>query len=285
VLVFSDPSQILLPGPIHLLIALAALFWVVRTGTGRHKNKFAFLMLIAFAWTWLFSTAMPASLLLKRLEGQTPTSSTIATTDCRIYLVLGAGEPGAVTRGSDGSTIEVLPARLTTSGLKRVQKAVQAWKQTGGHLVLAGGLGTGPNPLANSIATAMAEHSRALGVPTEAVTTVGHDSANTYDDLRASTAWIDRNRQAIINIETGGCQESIAIVTSAVHMPRTLATAQKLAAGKLVFEPMPVDFLQLRKPSWRAWFPSHQGPGLWEPLVHEVLGMVYYWWLGRIQDL
>ena len=285
-LIFGDPVQALLPGPIHLLVILAVSAWLVARGISRYRKHLLWLLGFGFAWTWIFSTAMPASLMLRQIEGpvQPDAALLVGAADenrCRVYLVVGAGEPGSPTESNTGDPVTVMPAQLTSAGMNRLLAAIHAWRRHGGHIVLAGGLGTHPNPSKNSVSAVMYQQAHELGVPLDVMTPVGHQSTNTAGDLAAAIAWLNgADGQRTIKLTRAGCH--INVVTSAVHMPRTLATARKLSGGTTTFRPPPTDYLQLRNPSWRAWFPSHHGPTLWEPLLHETIGTLYYWWRGRL---
>jgi uncharacterized SAM-binding protein YcdF (DUF218 family) len=68
------------------------------------------------------------------------------------------------------------------------------------------------------------------------------------------------------------------LVTSAVHMPRSMAVFESL--GWKV-EPMPVDYQTGRTiPLWH--YSIARGAADWQTVIHEMVGFVAYWATGRI---
>jgi uncharacterized SAM-binding protein YcdF (DUF218 family) len=68
------------------------------------------------------------------------------------------------------------------------------------------------------------------------------------------------------------------LVTSAVHMPRSMAAFEKL--GWRV-EPMPVDYQTGRTiPLWR--YSIVRGAADWQTVIHEIVGFAAYWATGRV---
>jgi uncharacterized SAM-binding protein YcdF (DUF218 family) len=66
---------------------------------------------------------------------------------------------------------------------------------------------------------------------------------------------------------------TVWLVTSALHMPRSLAIARSLGIKVRAY---PCDFRTLEHPTWRAWLPDHGGPLLWYDALHELVGLAWY---------
>lgn len=82
---------------------------------------------------------------------------------------------------------------------------------------------------------------------------------------------------ALINPHPDG---KYVLVTSAIHMPRSLGTFR--AAGWPDMTPYPVDYLS---PASGVDFAFHMEKGLmlWRHAYHEITGIIVYWLTGRYQ--
>jgi uncharacterized SAM-binding protein YcdF (DUF218 family) len=68
------------------------------------------------------------------------------------------------------------------------------------------------------------------------------------------------------------------LVTSALHMPRSMAVFEKLGWN---VEPMPVDYRTGRTiPFWH--YSIARGAADWQAALHEIVGFVAYWAMGRL---
>jgi uncharacterized SAM-binding protein YcdF (DUF218 family) len=192
--------------------------------------------------------------LLSQLEEQYP--EVAADTDLRGYagiVILGGGmESGRVSQH------HVQP--LLNDSAERVTVAVSVWQRNPTlRLVFTGGegefFGSGPSE---------AERARrffaSMGVPPEALTLEAH-SHNTYEN-------------AVFTGQLPGLDmhQPWLLMTSAWHMPRSMATFQK--AGWNV-TPYPVDFRTGGSPPWTR-YDLRAGAAQWELLLHEWLGIASY---------
>ncbi|MDO4905319.1 MAG: ElyC/SanA/YdcF family protein [Lautropia sp.] len=68
-------------------------------------------------------------------------------------------------------------------------------------------------------------------------------------------------------------QARVVLVTSALHMERTRATARQLG-----FDPLPIrcDYRQIGSPGWRAWLPNNGAPWRFRLALHETVGLWVY---------
>lgn len=262
----------LVPGPLHLLLALGALLaWSWRpaptlrsalsggrlAGPRRAPASTRMLLAAAFALAWIAATPGFAELALRRLEGS-PAEAAAALADARpdpsaLVVVLASGE----MTGPDGEP----DVRLDIHGVERVRAAVSLWRRTGGRLLVTGGPGFGDR---DSLAGAMAALARDLGVPDDAIVR-SPGSHTTHQDLLFAA---ERIRA------TDGPRW---LVTSALHMPRAMAVAR---AQRLGLRPLPCDYRQIRDMGWRSWWPDAQAARRLQPVLHELLGGVAYRWRG-----
>ncbi|MFK7966132.1 MAG: YdcF family protein [Burkholderiaceae bacterium] len=260
-LFFGDASEVLTPGPVHLLVLLAALWWWCPHSLGRGiRIRFRTLISLVFVWVWVFSTPAIANLALRQLEGKRPDQATVIN-QAATHVVLGAGTPASADVSGR--------AQLNLAGWRRVQAAVNHWQKSGGHLLFVGGLSAPDNPTTSSLATEMRALAVQWGVPNEAITTAGHQSQNTREDLAAAAQVLSTRAQPVAN--------PTYLITSAGHMPRSIGVADKLG---LSLTPLPTDWRQLNNHGWRAWFPNNGGPAFWRLSLYELLGSVVYGWRG-----
>jgi uncharacterized SAM-binding protein YcdF (DUF218 family) len=145
----------------------------------------------------------------------------------------------------------------------RVLHAARLWHRGVAPVIVASG-GPAPRPdqdLRYPEAEAMREVLVALGVPRQAVVVEGR-SANTRENVRFTAALL------------GGARK-VALVTSAVHMPRALREAR---AARLDAHAFPTDFKTLDR-----WKPIHTM--LWpNPEALQLTGLSIKEWLGVLAD-
>jgi len=175
------------------------------------------LITAALVILWLSSTTGFSNLLARSLEWRYPTPDEIPAAD--VIVVLGGGtEPAAYPRPS----VEV------NSAGDRVLYAASLYK--GGkaaHILLSGGSISYLNKGTTTPAEEMASILTAVGVPKEALW-LETTSQNTYENALYS-------KEILANNEI----ERILLVTSAMHMPRSVALFEKQGIEVI---PIPVDF-------------------------------------------
>ncbi len=160
-------------------------------------------------------------------------------------------------------TVEIGEAgdRLLYGGYLYRQKKAPALICTGG--VATGGLTLRP------IADDMSELLQILGVPPEAVITEG-ESGNTREHARN-----------LVPIFAKRGDKRVLLVTSALHMPRSLGVFRK-ACPSIEFIPAPTDF-RVTDPVPHPWhrklpglIPTPSSLQAFCEVTHEYLGMAYY---------
>lgn len=166
---------------------------------------------------WLSSTTGFSNLLARSLEWRYPTLDEIPAAD--VIVVLGGGtEPAAYPRPS----VEV------NSAGDRVLYAASLFKEgKAAHILLSGGSISYLNKGTTTPAEEMASILTAVGIPEEALW-LESTSQNTYENALLS-------KEILANNEI----DRIILVTSAMHMPRSVALFEKQSVEVI---PAPVDF-------------------------------------------
>ena len=157
-------------------------------------------------------------------------------------------------------------ARLDQDGYHRLRAGIEVWRRTGGLLFLMGGVGSAPE---YALSTDMRRMALDMGVPASAIRTVSH----------SRTTWEDINGAARIMREEGmDPAREVLLVTSALHMQRSLAVAHSVG-----IEPVPLcsDYEQLDALSLETWFPNNGAPWKARAMLHELIGVWYYRLRGR----
>lgn len=251
-------------------VGLAFWLWAKwRPGMRRSRRIVGLLM---GCWLVLASVPVLGNLWIKSLEGKP-----VSVAD----QVASLGPMDAVVvPGSGGPGVNSSKAVQHLSGYVRVMAGVETWKKTGGMLILMGGMAKTPE---DSLAAAMRDMAMSMGVPADSIRIVA-DSRTTQEDMRGAARILAGSfpaeaGQAMAGTEPGGkiggisANARIALVTSASHMQRTLATAQQLG-----FKPTPIrcDFRQIANPGWRAWLPNNGAPWQFRQALHETVGLLVY---------
>jgi uncharacterized SAM-binding protein YcdF (DUF218 family) len=203
-------------------------------------------------WCWLSCSPGFSNLMFVALEGAPPPLNTPPPPQSAhpntTIMVLGSGEMYVHPN--------IIAPRLDANGWERLHMGIKLWKQTGGKLIFTGGPSSAPHP---SLAAQMSLAAQAMGVPPAAIQ-LALGSENTYQDLRSAQPLI-----------TPGSQ--VWLVTSAIHMPRSMAVARQLG---IQAQPYPVDYRQIRHLSWVSWLPNNDGYTRFQTAAHEWVGRFYY---------
>ncbi len=198
-------------------LGLACVLLLFALAARNNPRTRAGLIATALIILWLSSTTGFSRLLAKSLEWRYPTPNEIPAED--VVVVLGGGtEPAVYPRPS----VEVNGAG------DRVLYAAMLYKEgKAAHILLSGGNISWLNKEATSPAEDMASILTTIGIPEEALW-LETTSQNTYENALYSTEILVEN-----NIER------ILLVTSAMHMPRSVALFEKQGIEVI---PVPVDF-------------------------------------------
>ncbi len=213
------------------------------------------LCVFALGWLYVWSLSVPSSNLARTLEQTYPQQAETALPVADAIVVLGGG----VGRNTWGIDLKAASDRVWFGA--RLYRAGRAPR-----VVLSGGrlAELGMNWLE---APAMAAFMQDLGVP-EAVMLLETESRTT----RENAVFTERLLRA------HGIKR-ILLVTSALHMPRALATFRKLGIEAI---PAPTDF-EAEPPSgfWLLrWLPDIDALDRSSRAMKEILGLWVYRWRG-----
>ncbi len=149
-----------------------------------------------------------------------------------------------------------LSSKVNSSALFRLVEAHQIWNRDRAKRVVVTGHADVPGMMAELLA--------ALGVAPESIM-MENQSNNSFESARNVKEIVGENR--------------FVLVTSAGHMPRSMAIFKKLGMKPI---PAPTDFLASRNPFDAGFLPSAEYLHYSELAFHEYVGMAWYWLRGRI---
>lgn len=246
-------SGLAAPLPLAILLMGLGLFWAWRA---RRQGFGLVISTIGLVFLLFLGYGLPGNLMVRSLEGRFPAPKSLS------------GHPGVrwiVVLGGGMTSDPRLPvsSQLTVGSALRVVEAVRIHRQNPqAKILLSGG------PVFNTVSEAegMAELAAALGVGRE------------YLVLEALSR--DTEEQARFIKSMVGA-DSLWLVTSAVHMPRSMALFAEAGLNCLA---APTDYLYKKRPCFHPsdLFPDHGGFKLAEAGWHEWLGLAYSKARGRI---
>lgn len=242
-MLMSGALDLLLPLPLYLLLLLTGLAvhgWRAPRGARAHRLRWTWVALCL--WAWVLSAPITSNELIRLLEGPRQALPPPARDESTLIVVLASGDPRA---------------RLDTAGWERLEGAARLWRHSGGTLLFSGGPGRSED---NALGATMRSAGLIFGLPAGALRFVG-GGRNTYEDILQATP--------AVRDHTG----PVWLVTSALHMPRALATARRQGWN---VRPLAVDYQQLELAFLPSCLPSNGGPMRLAEALHEVIGRLIY---------
>lgn len=243
----------LLPLPLCFVLLTSGLIllWFTR------KQKIGKIFVtIGIALLLFFSYSIPANMITTRLEYQyPPLIENQDIKDVKLVVVLGGGHV------SD----DRLPAmgQIAPSSLSRLVEGIRIHRLLdNSKLILSGGSGFDPVPNAKVMAR------------------VALDLGLTEKELVLESESKDTRDQALLLKKTIG-SEKFVLVTSATHMPRSMALFKKLGMQPI---PAPTDYTVKtnERLSPGSFFPGAGNIVKVERAIHEYLGMIWAEFRGQI---
>jgi uncharacterized SAM-binding protein YcdF (DUF218 family) len=251
-LVFSylDPT---LPALLLLFVAALALGWR-RMGWPRW-------ILAAACLGFFLATWHPfANLAVKTLEsGYAMDSAYPPETDFEAIVVLASGAYGPRPWNPDGT--------IGFGTYVRCQHAAWLYHNVKAVPIIASGGRFDSEESPSVYAEVMRDTLIEKGVPAEQIW-IEPDSHDTYANT-LNSARILRQR---------GIQK-VALVTEAYHMPRSAAC---MRGQGITVVAAPTGFKTMTSYSWKDFVPRTQALQHTDTVVHEWVGLAWYWWSGRI---
>ncbi len=226
----------LMPLPLALtLLAAGLLLW-------RRRRWSLSLVASAFFLLFVFSLPPVAGWLIAPLESRHPLWRAQADIPVAYVVVMG---------GSHVDGALPLTNKLNTASTYRLLEGIAIQRANPGSRLLLSGGGDGRR----SNAELMAETAMALGV--------GRDS------IVLQTVSRDTVQEAVLVAEIVG-EAPTVVVTSASHMPRTLAAFERVGLRPI---PAPTHFLDRREA--RSWKPGLDHLAASSAALHEYLGLAW----------
>lgn len=253
----SELTKLLTPLPIYGLLLVAVIAF-------RSRRWFWWPVL---AWLWLMSMPAAADRAASWLENRYRPIDNLAVYQGYPVVLLTAGRARL-------DPVQGWVNRPAEAGWERLLVAVETRRGTGGRLIIAGGditgqtgredeagsedeAGTGQTDV-EPIARTMQRMIERLDIETGEIL-LETSSVNTYENL------------LFLEDELG--DEPFILVTSAVHMPRAMAVAERLG---LLAIPQPADYLASDVVGLRSYIPAVSAIAHWQAILHELIGLLYY---------
>lgn len=242
-----------LPMPFCLIVLTVGLLlvWFSR------KQKAGKIILSAgIVLLFFFSYSIPSNMIATRLEYQyPPLFENQDIKDVKLVVVLGGGHTSDDRLSATG--------QIGPSSLSRLVEGIRIHRLLdNSKLILSGGSGFDPVPNAKVMAR------------------VALDLGLTEKELVLESESKDTKDQAQFLKETIG-NEKFVLVTSASHMPRSMALFKKLGMQPI---PAPTDYTvkESQRLSPGSFFPSAGNIVKVERAIHEYLGMIWAEFRGQI---
>lgn len=213
------------------------------------------LVIGAVAWLWLMSTGVVANLLLYPLETRYRRPAELAEEPAAIVMLGGTIDPDIL-----GSYFE-----FTMAADRFVEVLRLAHLHPRAKVLLSGGSG---DLLEQGFreASVLRRLMRELEIPAERIL-VDINSRNTRENALRSSELLAQ------------IQGPVLLVTSAYHMPRSMACFTKAGLRAI---PWPTDYQRTSSASLSAFIPSPSALQLSEAALHEYLGWLTYMVAGYI---
>lgn len=241
----SELPNLITPMPIYGLLLLAVIAW--------RTKKVVWLGVLA--WAYVMSIPAVADRAAAILEQQyQPIDDLEPYRDYPVVLL----SSGSKRWDPEGGWVNL----LANSGWERLLVAVTTARQIDGELFIAGGppKRAGREPIAITMQGVI----EAMGIDLEKLT-VETASTNTYENLANLKDQLDKG--------------PFIMVTSASHLPRAMAVAEKLELEAIA---QPADYLAGRIVGIRRFLPSSVAILHWHVILHEFVGLLYYKLKGNI---
>jgi uncharacterized SAM-binding protein YcdF (DUF218 family) len=245
-----------LPGLFITIFLVLALIFLLK------KQKNVFYLFLAIACGFYFvSTDLSVNLLVRPYEYQYSEKELSDIPKDETVIVIFSG---GVIRGIDsgGETYD----QIGPHSMMRLYRAFQVYKKTDSEIIIAGG-NVYDQP-GKSISAVMGRVLESWGVPSEQIKT----------EQQSKTTW----ENAVYSLDMiGQTVKNIILVTSALHMPRSYRTFQRVIEEKgrtnINLIPYPGDYRVENVPlSFASFLPSSASLDTFSAAFHEWLGNLFY---------
>jgi uncharacterized SAM-binding protein YcdF (DUF218 family) len=234
---------------------LAAVAWLLAAPASRGPRRLLVLLLIVYLAASVHAVSRIASWPLR--HGFHSFQRDDAPPQPYAIVLLGAG--ARTVHGRSGRI-----GLLTLGGGSRVLEAARVYQVLGGPLIVSSG-GPPPGrdmfPESETMKTALVD----LGVPPHRIVLESESRVTRDEAVLTARLLGERGIRACI------------VVTSDLHMRRALATFRRV--GLDARPAIARDPLDAQRP-WLSWIPTPQGIEYSREVVHDYLGLAWYWWRG-----
>ena len=243
-------SAFCMPLPLAALLLLLASLLL---GCGR-KTAGRWLMLLTLAFVYLVSIHPTGEWMARNLEQQYPAFLQEERKPVDYVLVLGSAHT------SDAS--QPITSLLSTVGLARLMEGIRVYRLNPGSKLLLSGF-QGRDQMSH--AKALQSVALYLGVPKQDMIL----EERVKDTREEAMHWIGLAKNS-----------SLAVVTSAIHMPRSMYLFEQ-AAKEMGYQPSlyaaPTEYISHADQAytWENWFPSGKHLYTVERAWHEYLGLMW----------
>jgi uncharacterized SAM-binding protein YcdF (DUF218 family) len=248
----TEIVHVFLSLPFWIFLGLVALaVWAWRRPAGSTPRRWRALFVAAPIVYYVFTVPVLPTSLERWLESRYPARGATAADRHPDNVIL------VLTAGYLRMTVDGFDQKLGEAGWERTLAAVHLWRTIGGKVMFTGA----PTPDGkDSAAAAMGRVAVELGLPPEALL-VEPASLNTFENFTYSKRMLGPGRHRIW------------LITSALHMPRSVAAAR---VNGMEVVPFPVDFRADERWDWTDCVPSNSSKPAMEKTMHELLGMLSY---------
>jgi uncharacterized SAM-binding protein YcdF (DUF218 family) len=235
----NELPDLLTPMPVYLLLIVAVIAWRSRR----------VVWWLAVVWVYVMSISFLASQAGQVLENRYRPIADLSPYEGYPVVVLSSG------------SVRLDPVlgwvnQVENSGWERLLTATRTAREVGGDLIIAGGSSGGP--VAEPISATMRKAIQEMGGDLATVS-VETQSSDTYENLA--------------NLRGRLAETPFILVTSATHMPRAMAVAEKLGLQPVA---QPADYIASESVGVRSFVPTSEAILEWQIVLHELVGMAYY---------
>ena len=237
---------------VAILLLVSVILWRGRPRLARRTAVAALLLFFSIGFT-----AAPRAVLRALEEAHAPTTAPLQSLAGAI--ILGGSEDAGIKAAERGQV-------LFNGAAERLTTAVRLLRQYPDYVVVHTGLSGRMNHQGMTESEMARLFFSEQGADLSRV--IFEDRArDTYENglFTRQLPGVDPNRRWLL-------------VTSAMHMPRSMAVFEKLGWS---VEPMPVDY-QTGRTIPLGRYSIARGAVAWETAIHEILGYVAYWVTGRL---
>lgn len=234
---------------------LAGLVILRRHGGSRQAQRGWCCIIAGTAFLLILSFPPVANLLVYSLEHQYPPAAKETLKSLDVMVVLGGG-----VHPASGLRISAQPAGATYA---RLIQGVKLFEQSAARTLVLSGAADEPKGVVTN-AEAMKALALKLGVAEQRIIIEDHSYNTAEHALEFNKIFKDEPKFRV------------GVVTSALHMPRSMQIFRKRLSGRALF-PLPVDY-QYNLPDYRLrnLIPSADALSMSTAALHEWIGMAWY---------